>query len=1671
MTILDPLQASERIASRYRGYLESTFRPQDAGLRSDFEHALRDGFPLTRGPFLEASAPFEPGKSVEQLIGEGVLHAGFRNMSEDAFPIHRTLHRHQEEAIRKAVGGRRNLVVSTGTGSGKTEAFTIPIVNALLEEAEANTLAQPGVRALLLYPMNALANDQVKRLRTFLQDLPDITFGRYVGETARDTNRAEEDFYNRNPGESLRYNELISREQMQERPPHVLLTNYAMLEYLLLRPDDSALFDGSTGKHWRFIVLDEAHVYGGAQGTEVAMLLRRLKDRVVQSEPNRLQCFATSATLGGGPEDHPALTQFASDLFGEPFSCDETEHDVVVATRQPLGSREPDRHLDAMAFRSLQSGIRAANHEVVADLASAQGLAPPPDPEDWPGWLHSVLKTEEHVVALQRRLEAGSVDLDAAADLIFDGPKDKDAVVALVDLCVFAKPRHDDAPLIPARYHFFLRSLESGFICKRTEHPGGKPRLRLARHKHCPDCRDAGVESAMFELGVCRSCRVEYLVGRREGAGELGGERFSPSTKDYGTSEYLLCRPPVDDDDDAVAGHTPSSVDVKPMRLCLGCAGLTEPGDSCGCPEAGSSIDVHLVLGSKDEPLRVCPACRSRTTGEIVTKLVTGTDAPAAVIATDLYQAIPPSRDRQLHQMVGQGRKLLSFSDSRQDAAFFAAFLDRTYGRAIQRRVLYEAVEALAPSGVPRTADILPKARQLAEEGWLLDPDESPIKNGTEVAAWLLQELMAMDRRQSIEGTGMASISVVIPRLWEPPPALLRLGLDRDEAIVLLQLLFETLRTSGAVAPPEHVDLRDARFEPRNRPIFMREQGSEPGVLSWLPASDSASNRRVEIVEKVLRTKGASANPRELLQGLWRHLTDPNQPWGKTLVSEADKRFGPVWRLAWDRFEIRQLAEDHRPGRCNSCRRLFWFSIAGDCPGWRCAGQVEAVEVLDELRRDHYARLFTDIEAIAMEVHEHTAQWTAAKASQLQERFVRGRINTLSCSTTFELGVDVGEVQAVFLRNVPPSPANYVQRAGRAGRRADSAALVVTFAQRRSHDLTYFERPETMVDGRIAPPRIQLDNATIARRHVHSVAFAAFERLCAERGERHPDVGSYFLANDHEIAPDQAFAEWLRGHPRAVIEALERTLPPQLLALLGVGDWDWVAALLGFSPDDPSFGWFERASMQARDDLSTLDDLFEEARAAGNGGLMQRYDRVRRTFSRQYLLGYLATQNVLPKYGFPVDVVELNVALSGERDAADLDMSRDLQMAIVEYAPGAKVVAAKSLWEGTGLATRPGHGWPEYNWAQCADCDAYRQSMDALGPCEVCGSTVKKPGAAGKFVVPVFGFVGKRGDKPGETRPPRAATRNTFFGSYEDDPGDVTYRLDLQGPSPVSYRVSKQGLVNVVNRGPAGRGYLLCDWCGHGESPPRRQRKTGERKPHDSARRPGHPCSGTLKARHLGHRFLTDVAEVRVGRPMDEGEALSTLYAIVEGVAALGISPDDVDGALHKYRQDSSPALVIFDSVAGGAGHAQRIGERLDEVVRAALDRVENCPNCSEETSCYTCLRSYRNQSQHEKLSRGAAAVVLRSILDVDTDAALDRELDLVDEEHRPLVRRLLQFGAPMPELGWELDDGTVVEVAWPSIKLAVLATDQKASANLDGWRLMHASSMDLERVAAELRS
>ena len=285
-----PIKTSDVIVEKYKRYLSTIFQIADEDYEKQFKKALSEKEILAKGPYLDAVDTFKKGKSLSKLMDEGIVS---ENMGKLNFPKDRTLYLHQERAIRKAKEGK-NMVVSTGTGSGKTESFLLPILSELSKELEEGTLC-PGVRALLIYPMNALANDQVERLRELLDEYPEITYGSYTGQTAQKQEDALRDYKNLNKGKMPKKNELISREVMIKTPPHILITNYAMLEYLMVRPTEATFFTGKNANYWKYIVLDEAHVYKGSTGIEVSMLLRR----VASSLPvNKLQYVLTSATLG-----------------------------------------------------------------------------------------------------------------------------------------------------------------------------------------------------------------------------------------------------------------------------------------------------------------------------------------------------------------------------------------------------------------------------------------------------------------------------------------------------------------------------------------------------------------------------------------------------------------------------------------------------------------------------------------------------------------------------------------------------------------------------------------------------------------------------------------------------------------------------------------------------------------------------------------------------------------------------------------------------------------------------------------------------------------------------------------------------------------------------------------------------------------------------------------------------------------------------------------------------------------------------------------------------------------------------------------------------------------------------------------------------------------------------
>lgn len=1663
MSTLHPISTTSHVRESYVRYLKTIYPLQDATLREGFWRALEVPERLVKGPLLEAAAPFERGRSIAQLVDDGILHAGFAQLCSDALPWDRPLYLHQDTAITKVVQQQRNLIVATGTGSGKTETFLIPILDHLLRELAAGTLSQPGVRALLLYPMNALANDQLKRLRRVLAQFPEITFGRYTGETEETDSRAESRFADQFPNEPRLPNEILSRRALRAAPPHILLTNYAMLEYLLVRPEDCELFDGETGGHWQFIVLDEAHIYDGASGIEIAMLLRRLKDRVARSEPGRLRCIATSATIGAGRADFPAAAQFATRLFGEPFmweASDPQRQDVVEARRvstatlgQPWGSGGSALYSALVTALAAISESAASLEEIIEPLVAACKHAPSAVVEAarqqaiaaWQqsradedthtrvrrsvdAFLYEVLRGDTAVHTLRDRLAQRPYLVQELANELFDpSPLASNTLIQLVDLAVRARPDATSLPLLPARYHVFARALEGAFVCFNARaHTDQQPHVFLQRHETCPDCG-----SGVAEIATCTRCGAVYLVGEyssqvsEDHGTKRRTHRLSQLTSEFALDAerskayFLLGDQAIEvDEDETVVGEPLENLQAANDRytICLRCLTIA-PGATCTCTCGGSAVTQRLRrvdLKQHSEP-HTCIGCGARSTAGIVFRFFTGQDAPVSVLATALYQQLPAQPDGEDSQLPGGGRKLLVFSDSRQDAAFFAPYLERTYNQVLHRRLILKALldDPDGRRGELRLQDCTQPLVWQAEAAGLFQRRQSRNERQRTVMTWLMQEFVALDRRMSLEGLGLLQFRLVRPDRWRAPQVLRDApwGLSDDESWELVQLLLDTLRQQGCVTFPDNVDPLQDDFAPRNKAIFVREEGSDAkaGVLSWVPMQ--GSNRRLNLLTRLLTrlntsmsTEDCRQHAREALRGIWRDLTDRRSPWRDYLVSVNQSRQGVVYQLSHELWEL-VPSETGQGYRCSRCRVITPLNVRGLCPSHGCDGVLEPFDPgAPDLAANHYRALYLTLQPIPLTAQEHTAQWTSEEAGKVQEQFVHGEVNVLSCSTTFELGVDVGELQAVLMRNVPPTTANYVQRAGRAGRRTDSAALALTYAQRRSHDLTHYSQPERIVAGRVSPPRIVLSNDKIVRRHMQAVLIAAFFRFAREQhGRLFKDVGAFFQPEDQSVSGAKLLESFAESRPAHVQEALVRIVPSELQQEMALADWGWLRR----TERDGLLDLLELADAEVAADLKIYQDLENDAVAERNFGLAQYYQRIIQTLRSRSLLGFFASRNLLPKYGFPTDLVELRTEHLHIPEASQVQLQRDLRIAIAEYAPGAEVVAAKHVWTSGGLYKQPRKEWRIMHYAVCSTCGQFHQRAEPLDEvCPTCGATLHgRSRLRGTYIKPEFGFVVARdGVRPtGEARPQRLYASRVFFSEYAPEGGrgaDPEPRFEIvEGLSGDRIQIrayySRFGRLALVNGGQNGRGFRVCLWCGHAdvapEPPPPGTRKLRKETSHRNPRT-GQECNGFYQIHHLGHDFLTDVVELRFSGALasDPSETLwrSLIYALLEGAAqGLGIRRDDIDGTLYRYGGSHLPAIVLFDNVPGGAGHVQRVKEQLPAVFEAAYERVKtDC--CGPETSCYECLRNYRNQPYHEHLQRGVVRDFLHNVL-VSTQATI----------------------------------------------------------------------------------
>jgi len=705
---VDPIHLQEDLQERMSRYLMTALpiHRRFPNLRAEAGKELSRSASLIQGPFLEALPDFPKGTSLEELVDKGLLHAGFRSLEPEV--LSRPLHVHQEEAIRRVVEKEENVVVATGTGSGKTECFFFPLLDTLLK---ADIKGQPGIRAILVYPLNALANDQLYRrlVPVLAHQLRDygLTVGRYTGQTTIGRNRSwfeqqylEDEFFRGMFGNEIPSNWLLSREEMLDTPPHILVTNYAMLEHLLLLPRNADLFNYTD---LRFLVLDEIHTYSGAQATEVSLLLRKLRNRHV---PNAdVRCIGTSASLGSSKKAKAQIIDFAGRLFGASFSK------VITAKREAHHLLESEVETvrlattDWIALHDVLREVRhAENDRQIEDwnrLVKEKGLAMAVAPEEGKSLsqlLCEPMSRDETVRNLSEHLATEGLEpLARAASHLFPDAADEEeaqnALKGLVALGAFTRESENTFPLLPARYHLFTRGIEEATV--ELAHPDDNAE-RAVNLRFRREFKDAKTEMPRYRLMTCRKCGELYFEGFEK------GHHLSPEHRGRGWKRAVFWLKPKDVHlipGDSTEDQAEERKELRKVWIHLDTGEIKEmPDDHDDPAEWLETHRARMENPTRDEidsnpdarpRVTICQSCGSQDRAEIITPFHPGDQALSTTISEVLYSHLPTSKAEETRfTLPGRGRNMLVFSDNRQDAAFFAPYLQRTHEDLLVRRAI-----------------------------------------------------------------------------------------------------------------------------------------------------------------------------------------------------------------------------------------------------------------------------------------------------------------------------------------------------------------------------------------------------------------------------------------------------------------------------------------------------------------------------------------------------------------------------------------------------------------------------------------------------------------------------------------------------------------------------------------------------------------------------------------------------------------------------------------------------------------------------------------------------------------------------------------------------------------------------------------------------------------------
>lgn len=1688
--MLHPIRALDHVIDSYRDYLTTEFRARDPQLRQALEDALdRAGF-LAQEPFFSAHRPFPQKQRWADLPLDANLAKAIsqRSRSDTAFL-------HQSQAIEYLLGAEAGpLVVTTGTGSGKTEAFLAPVLQAAIQDAIQHK-GQPGLVALILYPMNALANDQFERIQEYLQN------SGWAGSV-------DVQMYNRSTTEAERF-------AMRQSPPHILLTNYQMLEYLLVRPKDrDSLF---ADHRLRFLVFDEVHTYRGTLGTHVALLIRRLKAHLRRSVPAAPApiCVGTSATI---KSDDPAApsAQAVQFFFGRLVGEQPDRVLVIAESKIDLTIPFDARYSTAPYAATPDLDDPAAIRRAVAALSDV--------PADTP--LVEAARRARILWDLNDWLGAGPQSLSALIDRVSQRPEraawDRATLeheVATALRIGAALPEGTPAAL-RLRTHRFVRG---GWEFHRCLNPDCGALYPKGEEK----CARCGTATA--PLYLCRNCGADFwrMAGSKEGVGELKPfvevNRYLPDNGGI-PNEWLLYRPErwqdevfEPEDDDALAEEAEdNAVEVK-----RGKAAKTKIQQI-----AGSFDPVTLNFDADPQVLpqraslynsrKKCPGCGSSGGPRpIITRVSLGTSAAVKVLSEGLMEALPTDLQADDHK-----KRLLVFADSRQDAAHQARFVQfaSRYDRMRQRVVsilhdkgplpLQRVVEELARLGIEHK-----DSQHLPRVGYPRGEDLLKVQAHEE--APLLDDLAVNTRyRATLENLGLIAVSYhdLSDFVREHGPAIAdAFHISIDQVEYLVTQLLDTFRRAGLLHRdllryhPDGVSKQSitqaAEWERRLRnPV-----GLPVGADGYPALQHDGSDRPAGVLVKPVWGKGHTpASPQKVLTLLLKRLgaVSPDLDAVRQLLHQlAD--FGYLKRDSLhgtkgqpielfqvnDAMLMLSLAVEGQRTRCDTCTRVVpGGPIGSPCP--RCEnGTLRSFTDL-EVKRSRYAKRASNLASTALVAEEHTAQITPNRRKVIEEDFKSKTepTNLLACSPTLELGIDVGQLDSVIMRNVPPRPDNYAQRGGRAGRRS-RVGLVLGYTRATPHDQYFFDHPGEMIAGEVPAPAFGLGNRDAILRHVNAIACGLADPGLAGRMAE-------YVTFMGEIIPENVEA-LLAGVQGAIPQALDIAVDAFGLDALAEAGYtrDDLRAALEQLPTGIREA-IDRTVLQVKKLHSSMDAAYltgQQARVATRAMDMinkllgiptdqNRGDEASDVGSA-YPLRRLAEFGLLPGYEFPVQPATLRL-LGDEDEWSTLSTARSAGLR--QYEPNAPVYARGRRWKVFGIdLSSPwnpqGQGKSvAWYYQRCAACELVFDPQTSPR-CPRCGNI-----SAAK-ALPAYayaGFLARQDESIVADEEDRVANADRvqihpswqaeqIVGKWRLPEG---WRLELRRGELVRW-LNEGALKDPTNKQSPRTYYMFCAQCGKLLTPPDDEPK-GKKKNSKSPARGnredvfGHAQACPLKGQpgEVGALFAEDRVETLrlffpwAGTP--EQEQALTSWAVTLGAALLAgaerhfaLSPNDLNAlweGTHEVKVGETVTkqgvLTFIDPNVGGSGYLRKFVEELPQVAHAALEHLDH-EGC--DTACYRCLKTYLNQRWHSVLHWPVVTSTLEGLAE---SAPEPRALDAIDVNDptpwlqafaagcaSPLEYRCLQLlesAGYAPVKQYAITDGglpfTVADFAFPDRRVAI---------------------------------